>query len=89
MNGTSLKSDFDSSPEDEIDPPAIQRLGEITAPTLVVIGDADVPPVFDCTDLLMSSVKGAQKHVIHDAAHLPNLEHPEEFNQVVLDFLLS
>ena len=43
----------------------------------------------DATELLMQKVPGARKVVIHDAAHLPNLEHPEEFNRIVLDFLLS
>jgi 3-oxoadipate enol-lactonase len=89
MNATSMNSDFDSAPHDDLDPPAIDRLGEISAPTLLVIGDEDVPPVTDGTELLMQKLKGARKVVIHDAAHLPNLEHPEEFNRVVLDFLLS
>ncbi len=89
MNGTSLKNDFDSAPEKEMEPPAIDRLGEISAPTLVVVGDEDAAPIFDATDVLMAKVKGARKAVIHDAAHLPNLEHPEEFNRIVLDFLLS
>ena len=37
----------------------------------------------------MDSIKDARKAVIHDAAHLPNLEHPEEFNRIVLDFLTT
>ena len=89
MNATSMGSDFDSAPTDDLEPPAVERLGEISAPTLLVVGDEDVPPVLDCIELLMQEVKGARKVVIHDAAHLPNLEHPEEFNRLVLDFLLS
>src|SRR5579859_1908707 len=89
MNATSMSSDFDSAPTEDLDPPAVERLGEISAPTLLVVGDEDVPPVLDCTELLMQKVRGARKAVIHDAAHLPNLEHPEEFNRMVLDFLLS
>ena len=89
MNGTSLKNDFDSAPEKDLEPPAIDRLGEISAPTLVVVGDEDAAPIFDATEVLMAKVKGVRKAVIHDAAHLPNLEHPEEFNRIVLDFLLS
>jgi 3-oxoadipate enol-lactonase len=89
MNATSMNSDFDAAPHDDLDPPAVERLEEISAPTLLVIGDEDVPPVADGTELLMQRVKGAHKAVIHDAAHLPNLEHPGEFNRVVLDFLLS
>ncbi len=89
MNATSMGSDFDSAPTDDLDPPAVERLGEISAPTLVVVGDEDVAPVLDATELLMEQVRSARKAVIQDAAHLPNLEHPEEFNRVVLDFLLS
>jgi len=89
MNGRTMPNDFESAPMDELDPPAIGRLHEITAPTLVVIGDEDIPPVLENVDLVMNSIKGARKVVIHDAAHLPNLEHPEEFNRIVLDFLLN
>jgi pimeloyl-ACP methyl ester carboxylesterase len=89
MNGRTMHNDFDSAPMDELDPPAIGRLHEISAPTLVVVGDEDIPPVLDTIDLLMDSIKGARKAVIHDAAHLPNLEHPAEFNRIVLDFLQS
>jgi pimeloyl-ACP methyl ester carboxylesterase len=89
MNALRMRSDFENAPMDELDPPAIGRLNEITAPTLVVIGDEDAPSVFDNVELIMDSIKGARKAVIHDAAHLPNLEHPEEFNRIVLDFLLE
>jgi pimeloyl-ACP methyl ester carboxylesterase len=89
MNGISLRHDFGSAPRDELDPPAAGRLGEISAPTLLIVGDADIAPVHDAVDLLMRDVKGARKAVIRDAAHLPNLEHPDEFNRLVLDFLRS
>ena len=86
---SNFDSDFDSAPIDEIEPPAAERLHEITAPTLVMVGDEDAPPVFDAVELLMDKVPHARKAVIHDAAHLPNLEHPEEFNRIVLEFLLE
>ena len=89
MNGANLRTDFDSAPTDDLDPPAVVRLHEITAPTLVVVGDEDIPPVFDAVELLMEKVPRARKAVIHDAAHLPNLEHPDEFNSAVLQFLLG
>ncbi len=87
MNGGNFGSDFGAAPRDELDPPAIDRLAEITAPTLVVIGDQDVPTIFEAVELLMERIPHARKAVIHDAAHLPNLEHPDEFNRLVLDFL--
>ena len=87
MNGISLKSDFASAPTQKIDPPAFGRLEEIKAPTLVVVGDEDLSEIQDTADLLVSKIRGARKEVIHDAAHLPNLEHPEKFNRLLLDFL--
>jgi len=87
MNGRALQSDFDNAPIEKLDPPAVGRLGEIKAPTLVIVGDHDLPAIHKSADLLVSKIRGARKAVIPDAAHLPNLEHPEKFNRLVLDFL--
>jgi 3-oxoadipate enol-lactonase len=87
MNGRALHSDFDSAPMQKLDPPAIGRLGEITAPTLIVVGKDDLPETHITADLLASKIKGARKVVMSDAAHLPNLEHPEKFNRLLVDFL--
>jgi 2-hydroxy-6-oxonona-2,4-dienedioate hydrolase len=89
MNGKNLRNDWSKSPMQSLEPPAAGRLTEITAPTLVIVGDADLEPIRETADLLVSSISGARKMVIHDAAHLPNLEHPGEFNRIVLDFLRS
>jgi pimeloyl-ACP methyl ester carboxylesterase len=87
MNRRALRSDFDSAPTRDLDPPAAERLSEIHALTLVVAGDSDVPMIFDAVDLLMATLPHARKAVIDDAAHLPNLEHPDVFNRLVIDFL--
>jgi pimeloyl-ACP methyl ester carboxylesterase len=89
MNGRSLNADWAKSPIQNLEPPAAKRLDEITAPTLVIVGDADLEPIRQTAALLASSIRGARKAVIQDAAHLPNLEHPDEFNRLVLDFLRS
>ena len=89
MNGRNLNADWAKSPIQNLEPPAAKRLDEITAPTLVIFGDADLEPIRETADLLASSIRSARKAAIHDAAHLPNLEHPEEFNRLVLAFLRS
>jgi 3-oxoadipate enol-lactonase len=76
-------------PEQQLTPPAIGRLGEIKAPTLVLIGDRDAPELLKLASKLAGEVAGARLEVIRDAAHLPNLEHPAEFNRLVLEFLAS
>jgi 3-oxoadipate enol-lactonase len=87
MNSRGLELDWDSAPMQRIDPPALGRLEEIEAPTLVIVGDHDLPKIQQTADVLISKIRGARKAIIQDAAHLPNLEHPDKFNRLVLDFL--
>jgi pimeloyl-ACP methyl ester carboxylesterase len=68
-------------------PPSSERLAEIKAPTLVMIGECDAPDLHNIANLLVSEITGARKVTIQNAAHLPSLEHPEQFNRIVMDFL--
>jgi pimeloyl-ACP methyl ester carboxylesterase len=70
-----------------IEPPAGQRLLEIRAPTLVMAGEKDYPAIQEIADRLEAGIVGAKKVVMIRAGHMMNLEKPEEFNRVVLDFL--
>jgi pimeloyl-ACP methyl ester carboxylesterase len=69
------------------EPPMIDRLEEIDVPTLVVIGDQDIPDMLAMADLLAGRIAGAKKVVIPGTGHLPSMEKPEQFNQIVLEFL--
>jgi pimeloyl-ACP methyl ester carboxylesterase len=88
MNAIAVRADFEKAPPTQ-NLLAIRRLHEITAPTLVIVGDKDLPTVLEAADLLADSIPNARKAIIKDAAHLPNLEHPREFNRLVMDFLAS
>jgi len=70
-----------------IDPPAIERLNEVQVPTLVMVGDLDVDHVHETADVLSGRIVGARLAVMQGVAHVPNMERPEEFNRLVLDFL--
>jgi len=87
MNGRSLHTDWSAAENRPIEHPAITRLSEIAAPTLVIVGDQDLPHCIANADLITSKVAGSRKVIIENAAHLPSLERPEEFNRVLLDFL--
>jgi 3-oxoadipate enol-lactonase len=89
MNGRSLNTDWSSAESQKIDPPAITRLGDITAPTLVIVGDQDLPHASANAEVMVSKIPGARRVEIKDAAHLPSLERPEEFNRLLLEFLSS
>jgi 3-oxoadipate enol-lactonase len=62
-----------------------ERLAEIKAPTLVMVGEKD--PALEPARLTHSKIPGAQLVIIPDAGHLSNLDQPEEFNQHILTFL--
>ncbi|MFJ9418999.1 alpha/beta fold hydrolase [Streptomyces sp. NPDC101227] len=62
-------------------------LSRITVPTLVVVGEEDeFTPVSDA-ELIADRVPHASLKVIPQAAHMPNLERPEEFNAALQEFL--
>jgi 2-hydroxy-6-oxonona-2,4-dienedioate hydrolase len=73
--------------EEPLRSPAIDRLEKIAFPTLTIAGDLDDDTVLAIADLLATRIRGAQKVVMHGTAHLPNMEKPEKFNQIILEFL--
>ena len=68
---------------------ALPRLGEIHIPTLLLVGDADIPDVHAHAGALEAGIPRARLVVINDAGHLMYLEKPAEFSRVVIDFLES
>jgi 3-oxoadipate enol-lactonase len=72
---------------DRLEPPASQRLDKIGVPTLVLTGDEDVADIHQIADRLAREIPGAERATIARAAHLPNLERPDEFDRIVLGFL--
>jgi pimeloyl-ACP methyl ester carboxylesterase len=68
-------------------PLAAKRLEEIKIPTLLVLGERDVPQIKATIETLEKGIGGSQKLVIKGAGHLVNMERPGEFNQEVLAFL--
>jgi pimeloyl-ACP methyl ester carboxylesterase len=74
-------------PEQPLKPPAICRLREISAPTLVAIGDNDEPDLVKLANRLATEIPNATLVTIANAAHLPSLEHRDQFNEILSRFL--
>jgi pimeloyl-ACP methyl ester carboxylesterase len=72
-----------------LEPAAVARLGEVTAPTLVVVGDHDETDTRIGYDLLLAGIAGAEGFRFPDSAHLPSVEHPERFTARVREFLTA
>jgi pimeloyl-ACP methyl ester carboxylesterase len=68
------------------DASVIDSLPAIRVPTLIVLGDRDTPFVAPC-EYMAKKIAGARLEVIKDAGHSSNLDQPEAFNRVLLDFL--
>src|SRR5262249_17471689 len=68
-------------------PPAIERLHTITAPTLAMTGELDLPDFQAIADLIATTVPNGRRVTIPGVGHLPNLENPEAFNDVLSTFL--
>jgi pimeloyl-ACP methyl ester carboxylesterase len=71
----------------ELEPPAIGRLREVRAPSLILVGEKDMPDILVIGELLAGTIEGARKVVLPGVAHMLNLERPTVFNQLVVDFL--
>jgi len=77
----------EAGPDSPFEPPATARLDEVQCPTLVVVGELDQPDILRIADLLAEGIPGARKAFIPGTAHVPSMEKPEEFNELVLEFL--
>ncbi len=67
--------------------PAFDRLGDLNTPVLVIVGAHDTPYMLAAADYMTEKIPSARKVIIEDAAHLPNMDQPHEFQGVVKDFL--
>ena len=78
---------WDDLDEDLLVPDVGARLGEIQAATLVIVGEEDVEDMQTLADRFAAEIPGARRASIAGAAHVPNLEQPETFDRLVLEFL--
>ena len=70
-----------------LEPPAYYRVADITAPTLIMVGDHDLSEALAQYEYLADTIPGADSCRFPDSAHLPSVEQPDEFNRVLLDWL--
>jgi 3-oxoadipate enol-lactonase len=66
---------------------ALHRLKDIRVPTLILVGDADIPDVHAHAGAIEAGIPGSKRVVISDAGHLMYVEKPEEFSRVVINFI--
>jgi pimeloyl-ACP methyl ester carboxylesterase len=77
----------DSATPTWMEPPALERLEAVLAPTLVIVGEDDVPDMRELAGHVAERIPNARLERVPGAAHLPSLERPDVVNRLLLDFL--
>ncbi len=67
--------------------PILDRLDEIEAPTLVIWGAQDRLLPVAHAHLAAKRLPNARLHIFDPCGHVPNIERPQEYNALVIDFL--
>ncbi|MEV4514773.1 alpha/beta fold hydrolase [Dactylosporangium sp. NPDC049525] len=66
---------------------ALHRLGEVRAPVLLLVGDADSADIEQVTLRALAEVPDARRIEIPGAGHMLNLEQPDAVNAALVPFL--
>jgi 3-oxoadipate enol-lactonase len=82
-----LTADWDDVDEMEMDPPALERLAEVQARTLVLVGALDLDAIRDTARRITDGIPDARRIDWPDTAHLPSMERPDDFLAVLGDWL--
>jgi pimeloyl-ACP methyl ester carboxylesterase len=78
---------MDEADAQELDPPAIARLGQIAAPTLILPADLDPPWMARANAVLATEIPTARVVHLANVDHVVAMRAPDAFNEVVLAFL--
>lgn len=79
--------DWDSVETDKLQPPAAQRLAEVSVPTLVLSGSLDDHAFLELGDRMAREMPNAERLVIEGGSHSVHMELPDEFNRAVTAFI--
>jgi 3-oxoadipate enol-lactonase len=87
VDGFSGRNWLGENPPKGIDPPSAHRLADIRVPTLVIVGERDLPDFHRIADALADGMPSAKKAIIAGVGHMSNMENAAAFNALLLDFL--
>lgn len=70
-------------------PDSAATLPTIDVPTLIIVGEEDIPTPVAESRAMHERIAGSRIEVIAHAGHLSNLERPAAFNHVLTEFLVA
>jgi len=71
----------------EQDLTTIDKVSEINKPVLIIRPEFEMDYVVDIADYLLKNIKGSKSIDIRSAGHFANMERPEKFNEIILEFI--
>ncbi|MFE6161675.1 alpha/beta fold hydrolase [Streptomyces sp. NPDC056486] len=66
------------------DPPAFDRLGELTVPCVLALGEHDDPEVVRCNEEMAARIPGCRLVRLRDSDHFPTLREPEAVADIIV-----
>jgi 3-oxoadipate enol-lactonase len=72
-----------------LDPPTNEQLDRIDAPTLVIVGEHDLPDLRLAAEYLAVRLSDQAAVVLRDTAHLPSMDQPGALNRALNGFIAS
>jgi 3-oxoadipate enol-lactonase len=70
-------------------PDSTATLATIDVPTLIIVGEEDVPTPVKESRLMHQAIPGSRLEIVAQAGHLCNLERPAAFNHLLTEFLVA
>ncbi|MBM2853065.1 MAG: hypothetical protein HW420_1612 [Candidatus Nitrosotenuis sp.] len=64
-----------------------EALSKIDVPTLVLVGEHDTITPPTAAKTMHNRIQNSKMHIIESAAHMSNMENPNEFNEQLTKFL--
>ena len=91
MNRSVLEEAAAGREAEELEPerPAVDRLAEVRCPVLIVVGECDQPHSIETAQMIADQVPRVRLVRMPETAHLASLERPDQFNQLVREFIAT
>lgn len=70
-----------------LDPPAVTRLAEVVASTLLIVGGLDHPEILRAASVMANGIPNVRQAQVPNAGHFLNVEQAEAANRLILEFL--
>jgi pimeloyl-ACP methyl ester carboxylesterase len=77
----------DHWPQEQMSPPAFERMAGLNANVLFLVGDRDIASIRAGAEASAARIKKSKVVTIKDADHLPHMEKPAEINKLLVEYI--